>query len=377
MPPFEDFAMRAPIITRSHDVKVKIEDVDVHNVSVELITEILSEVIKQEGGEVVDGDRLEDLVLDDDEEEDDPDYVQDSDVAEDSPEFKQEGGEVVDGDRLEDLVLDEDEDEDDPDYVEDSDVTEDSLEFKSQIGFEDGDKLADLVLGDDIDDDSDFELDSDVTEDSLECKSQIDFEEEVGYLNYFISQNAYASVVTKSCSDLVEKENLSWTLSNRAQEYVASYGAAQLGIRFIDIGLSVAETPLSRFPSWMSNGVKTTRRHLRAVRRAGIKLNGNACKSSSLLVHMANVFQVNTLLGNIMGIKLADKATYKEHSEEFESDPEYVESSDESEDSLEYRSDVEFAFEEDFDSVSESDDEYDSEAGDSGVTETSEEEEEA
>merc|ERR1712215_423397 len=135
------------------------------------------------------------------------------------------------------------------------------------------------------DDDSDYELDSDVTEDSLESKSEIDFAEEVGYLNYFISQNAYAYVVTKSCSDMVEKENLSWTLSNRAQEYVASFGASQLGIRFIDIGLSVAETPLSRFPSWMSNGVKNTRRHLRAVRRAGIKLNGNACKSSSLLVH--------------------------------------------------------------------------------------------
>ena len=63
-------------------------------------------------------------------------------------------------------------------------------------------------------------------------RSQIDFEEEVGYLNYFISQNAYASVVTKSCSELVEKENLNWTLSNRAQEYVASFGASQLGIRY-------------------------------------------------------------------------------------------------------------------------------------------------
>jgi len=315
MPPFEDYDVRAPIITRSYDVKDGCTVEDIHNVSVELITDILSEVVKHQEGEVVDGDRLEDLVVD--------------------------------------------EEEEDPDYVQDSDVTEDSLEFKSETGLEIG---ADLVNGEAEIDDLDYSLESDVTEDSLEFKSLIDFEEEVGYLNYFISQNDFASLVTKSCSDLIDKENVGWTYVNRVQEYLASFGATQLGIRLVDTGLSVVEAPISLFSSCLSGSVKSSRRHLRAVRRAGTKLNGSSCKTSSFLVHVADVFKVNTLLGGILGIKLADRVNKRQYLEDFESDPEYVASSDESEDSLEYRSDVEFAFKEDLTEVesegeSETDDE--------------------
>jgi len=272
---------------------------------------------------------------------------------------KHQEGEVVDGDRLEDLVVDEE--EEDPDYVQDSDVTEDSLEFKSETGFEIG---ADLVNGEDEIDDLDYSLESDVTvtEDSLEFKSLTDYEEEVGYLNYFISQNDFASIVTKSCSDLIDKENVGWTYGNRVQEYLASFGATQLGIRLVDTGLSVVEAPISLFSSWMSGSVKSSRRHLRAVRRAGTKLNGSSCKTSSFLVHVADVFKVNTLLGGILGIKLADRVNKRQYLEDFESDPEYVASSDESEDSLEYRSDVEFAFKEDLTEV-ESEGESGSEVG--------------
>ena len=46
------------------------------------------------------------------------------------------------------------------------------------------------------------------------------------------SQDAFASVVTRSCFDLVGNEDINWSFANKAEEYVASFGLSQFGIRY-------------------------------------------------------------------------------------------------------------------------------------------------
>merc|ERR1712202_16995 len=141
------------------------------------------------------------------------------------------------------------------------------------------------------------------------------------------------------------------------EEYVASFGLAQFGIRLVDTGLAVLESPLSLISTSICSKVQDVRRHLRAVRRAGSKRAGYPCKEGPFLLQVANMFSLNFMLG-FLGIQLvgADEeplasSTKKESSsglldkeleeEDSEMDPDYVLDSEERDDSLEYRSETE------------------------------------
>jgi len=137
------------------------------------------------------------------------------------------------------------------------------------------------------------------------------------------------------------------------EEYVASFGLAQFGIRLVDTGLAVLESPLSLISTSICSKVQDVRRHLRAVRRAGAKRAGYPCKEGPFLLQVANMFSLNFMLG-FLGIQLvgADEeplasSAKKESSsglldkeleeEDSEMDPDCVLDSEESDDSLEYR----------------------------------------
>merc|ERR1719186_1647213 len=141
------------------------------------------------------------------------------------------------------------------------------------------------------------------------------------------------------------------------EEYVASFDLAQFGIRLVDNGLAVLESPLSLMSTSICSKVQDVRRHLRAVRRAGAKRAGYPCKEGPFLLQVANMFSLNFMLG-FLGIQLvgADEeplasSAKKESSsglldkeleeEDSEMDPDYVLDSEESDDSLEYTSETE------------------------------------
>ena len=108
-------------------------------------------------------------------------------------------------------------------------------------------------------------------------------------------------------------------------------------LRLVDTGLSAVEMPISFVSTWLAGSVRSTRRHLRAARRAGEKQNGDSCKSRSLLVHMTQLFPFNAVFGTL-GVGLVDENLVKSAvPDEDIDDPEYNLSSDESEDSLEFR----------------------------------------
>merc|ERR1719186_347710 len=87
------------------------------------------------------------------------------------------------------------------------------------------------------------------------------------------------------------------------EEYVASFGLAQFGIRLVDNGLAVLESPLSLISTSICSKVQDVRRHLRAVRRAGAKRAGYPCKEGPFLLQVANMFSLNFMLG-FLGIQL-------------------------------------------------------------------------
>eukprot|EP00092_Neocalanus_flemingeri_P021886 GFUD01023743.1.p1 GENE.GFUD01023743.1~~GFUD01023743.1.p1 ORF type:complete len:671 (+),score=233.39 GFUD01023743.1:50-2062(+) len=101
------------------------------------------------------------------------------------------------------------------------------------------------------------------------------------------------------------------------QEYLASFKIAQLGIRLADSGLAILESPLSLVSDSISSKVQNVRRHLRFVRRAGATLASSPTKER----------------------KVTDE-------EDSEMDPDYVPSTEESQDSMEYRSETEIELEE-------------------------------
>merc|ERR1712202_77736 len=163
--------------------------------------------------------------------------------------------------------------------------------------------------------------------------------------------------------DLVEttKETAS-NYVDMIEEYVASFGIAQFSIRLVDTGLAVLESPLSLVSTSICSKVQDVRRHLRAVRRAGAKRAGYPCKEGPFLLQVANMFSLNFMFG-FLGIQLvgADEeplasSAKKERSsglldkeleeEDSEMDPDYVLDSEESDDSLEYRSETELEQEE-------------------------------
>merc|ERR1711875_75202 len=137
-----------------------------------------------------------------------------------------------------------------------------------------------------------------------------------------------------------------------AQEYLASFKVARFGIRVFDAYLSVIEAPLSILSSSVSSKDQGVRRHLRAVRRAGARRDGEPCNDGPLLMEMSKVFKLNILLG-FLGMQLvkiekphqtAAASPQKEEAvsdSEEEDDPDYVPEHRDSDDSLEYRSDTE------------------------------------
>merc|ERR1712183_234285 len=145
--------------------------------------------------------------------------------------------------------------------------------------------------------------------------------------------------------DLVEttKETAS-NYVDMIEEYLASFGIAQFCIRLVDTGLAVLESPVSRVSTSICSKVQHVRRHLRAVRRAGAKRAGYPCKEGPVLLQVANMFSLNFMLG-FLGIQLvgADEEPLASSAKKENSsgllDKELEE--EDSEDSLEYRSETE------------------------------------
>jgi len=409
MAPRHEYDLRVSALTHSYEVADNVKPFRARLESDELI-------VPHEKGAVT-LEKLQEFVFVDDEGDDeDPEYVESSGESEDSLEYESENetpcreydlraptattydmddlkpvtvklewdqlivpheeGPVT-LDTMKEFVFEEEDVEEDPEYEESIFDSEDSLEYESEIEtpcheyglraqtigtfydvddltpvtaeLEEGqlivpheegavslDKLEGFVFEDeDVEDDPEYEESIVDSEDSLEYESdECEVEE-----NY--DQDALSSVVTRSCLDLVENENINWSLVNKAEEYVASFGVSQLGIRLVDSGLAVIGTPVSYFSTWMSDGVRHTRRHLRAARRAGEKQNSDSCKARSLLVQMATLFPLSTMLSSL-GVGLIESPLYESHMvDEHIDDPTYVLSSDETDDSLEFRSEIE------------------------------------
>merc|ERR1712142_612452 len=172
---------------------------------------------------------------------------------------------------------------------------------------------------------------------------------------------AVPSLKTTTSTELLENTNelmettkeAAVSYMDTAQEYIASYKVARFGIRVFDAYLSMLESPVSLVSSSISTKVQGVRRHLRAVRRAGARRDGEPCKDGSLLIEMAAVLKLNILLG-FLGMQLVkiddeplasspqkDKSGINlDENEDEEEDPDYVPEYT-ADDSLEYRSDTE------------------------------------
>merc|ERR1719209_2066060 len=166
---------------------------------------------------------------------------------------------------------------------------------------------------------------------------------------------AVPSLQTATTPELMENtKDAAISVVDTAQEYIASFKVARFGIRVFDAYLSVIEAPLSILSSNVSSKVQGVRRHLRAVRRAGARRDGEPCQDGSLLMEMSQVFKINILLG-FLGMQLVQidepqaapatsaekEESVRDSSDEEEDDPDYVPEQRESDDSLEYRSDTE------------------------------------
>jgi len=139
-----------------------------------------------------------------------------------------------------------------------------------------------------------------------------------------------------------------------AQEFIASFKIARLGIRIVDTCLAgIWQNPI--VPISVATKVRGIRRHLRAVRRAGAKRAGLPCNEGSLLMEMAKMLKLNVLLGFVgmqlvsleekplasspLKSKVSEVVVKKEVTEDGLEDPDYVPNGSASEDSLEYGSD--------------------------------------
>jgi len=356
MAPRHEYDLRVSASTLTYEVVDNFKPVTISMESDELV------VPHEEGNVTLD--KLKDFVFADEDDDEDPEYVESSAESEDSLEFELENeaprreydlrapGATPSSDGMDDLK---------PVIVK---FEWDQLILPHEEGDVTLDKLNGFVFDvEDEDEDPEYEESCDDGEDSLEYESEDDESEDEDFSldELTIQEDVLASVVTESCSDLLERNDVSWSLTNKAEEYISSFGVSQLGIRLVDSGLSVVESPISYFSTWMSDSVSNTRRNLRAARRAGEKIN-DSCKARSLLVHMANLFPMNTVLDSL-GVALVEETLYESLNknkknvvdEDIEDDPEYVQSSEESDDSLEFRSEIE-SEEEQF-SDSESDDE--------------------
>merc|ERR1711875_105041 len=165
---------------------------------------------------------------------------------------------------------------------------------------------------------------------------------------------AVPSLQTVTTPELMENtKEAAVSAVDTAQEYLASFKVARFGIRVFDAYLSVIEAPLSILSSSVSSKVQGVRRHLRAVRRAGARRDGEPCNDGPLLMEMSKVFKLNILLG-FLGMQLVkiddeplasspqkDKSGINlDEDEGEEEDPDYV-PEDTADDILEFRSDTE------------------------------------
>merc|ERR1712025_1431159 len=172
---------------------------------------------------------------------------------------------------------------------------------------------------------------------------------------------AVPSLKTTTSTELFENTNelmentkeVAISYMDTAQEYLASFKVTRFGIRVFDAYLSMLESPVSLVSSSVSTKVQGVRRHLRAVRRAGARRDGEPCSDGSLLLEMAAVLKLNILLG-FLGMQLVkieeeplpfsplkDKSGINLDEDEGEDeDPDYV-PEETADDSLEYRSDTE------------------------------------
>jgi len=300
--------------------------------------------------------------------------------------------------KLNEFVFVDEGDDEDPEYVESSGESEDSLEYLSEnetpfhkydlrtplkttscdvddlkpvtvrlewdqliVPHEEGDvtldKLKDYVFEEeDVEDDPEYEESIIESDDPFEYESDVSEEEGESDVHDNPSRDGLASVITKSCLlDMVKNEDVSWSVANKAEEYIASFCVSQFGIRVADSGLSIVESPLSYLSTWMSDGVRHTRRNLRVVRRAGEKLNNNSCKARSLLVQMANLLPLSSLLGlKLDELTSVECKKYVAEDEDLD-DPENLLSCEDTDDSLEFRSEMD------------SDEDLDSEVGSASI----------
>jgi len=348
MAPRHEYDLRATSFTHSYEVADNIKPLAVKFEDDQL-------VVPHQDGDVT-LDKLKEFVFVDEDEAEDPEYSEESSgESEDSLEYESENEAPREYDLRAPAI--------DHSYevVDMDDIKPVTVKFEWDqliVPHEEGDitleKLNEFVFEDD-DDDEDPEYEYAVS--TAESEASLDYEfhsdtelasgeEDVSELESaddgdVTSHDALASVVTKSCFDLVDNEDINWSSANKAEEYIASFGVSQFGIRLMDTGLSAVETPISFVSKWLAGSVRSTKRHLRAARRAGEKQNGDSCKSRSLLVHMTQMFPFNAVLGTL-GVGLVDETLVKSAvPDEDIDDPEYILSSDESEDSLEFRSDIE------------------------------------
>jgi len=354
MAPLHDYDLRATSSTHSYEVADDIKPLAVKFEDDQL-------VVPHEDGNVT-LDKLKEFVFDDEDEAEDPEYSEESSgESDDSLEYESENEtprreydlrapaidhsyEVVhdlepvtvkfewdqlivpheEGDvtleKLKEFVFEDDDDDEDPEYeyAVSSAESEASLDYEFQ---------------------SETEVES-AEDDASELESAEEEEDGVDSLVNVTSDVAFATVVTNSCFDLVDNEDINWSPAKKAEEYIASFGVSQFGIRLVDTGLSAVEMPISLVSTWIAGSVRSTRRHLRAARRAGEKQNGDCCKSRSLLVHMTKLFPLNVVL-ETLGVGLVEETVKLDATYEDIDDPEYVLSSDESEDSIEFRSEIE------------------------------------
>jgi len=120
-----------------------------------------------------------------------------------------------------------------------------------------------------------------------------------------------------------------------ATEYAASFTASQVSLSLADTTLSVAEKltgfvkPTDKedqgLASTTYSRIRTLRRTVRSVKRAGAKRNQPAVKPKSLeetgfVGRLASMFYVNTIL-SVLGLKLAPAATSKETKEKRTGEP--------------------------------------------------------
>jgi len=352
MAPRHEYDLRATSFTHSYEVADNIKPLAVKLEDDQLVVPHQDEDVTL--------DKLKEFVFVDEDEAEDPEYSEESSgESEDSLEYESENEAPREYDLRAPAI--------DHSYEVADDIKPVAVKFEWDqliVPHEEGhitlEKLNEFIFEDDDDDEDpeyEYAVSSAESEASLdyEFQSETDLEsgeddvselesadeDSVDSLVDVTSHDALAYVVTKSCFDLVDNEDINWSSANKAEEYIASFGVSQFGIRLVDTGLSAVETPISFVSTWLAGSVRSTRRHLRAARRAGEKQNGDSCKSRSLLVHMTQLFPFNAVLGTL-GVGLVDENLVKSAlPDEDIDDPEYILSSDESEDSLEFRSDIE------------------------------------